>query len=128
MQEEEWKMGKLINVSDYVSIRGDTLSAGTLKNGSGLKIDYYPSGALNIECEFSEGVPNGNWTYYYDNGKVAEEGKFKDGLREGSWRYYYSNGKIESSGNYEKDKKISIWIYYSRRGDILDKINEFRKE
>ena len=124
MQEEEWEMGKIWNVSSFITSRGDTLSAGTLNNGSGIKLNYYAEGNIEISCEFQQGVPHGNWKYYYQNGKVGEEGVFENVVKMGNWKFYYRNGKQESIGAYSNDKKTGSWIYFSKSGSILDKIDE----
>ncbi len=124
MQEEEWKNGKLWNISDYTNIFGDTLYSGSLKNGDGLKINYYITGKKEIECEFKDGIPDGSWTYYYENGSVAEKGQFSKGQKHEEWEFYYKNSRLESKGKFKDGVKDGVWTYYGRDGIILDEVDE----
>lgn len=117
-------MGKLWNVTPFITLNGSESDPGTLKDGIGIKLNYYPDGNLEISCHFDDGVPNGSWKYYYENGTITEEGQFEKGQKTGYWIMYFKNGKKESSGTYTRDNKSGAWIYYSKSGNILRKVDE----
>jgi len=122
-QEEEWNNGKLWNISPYITIYGDSLDPGTLKNGKGIKLDYYRTGEVKIKCEFDNGVPDGSWNFYYDDGDIAEKGSFSEGLKNGSWYFYHKNGKLSLQAEYENGEKSGVWSYYDTFGNLTERID-----
>ena len=49
-QEQTWRQGKLLEVSDYYSIKGELLFKGNLKNGNGNYFEYYPEGEIKLKA------------------------------------------------------------------------------
>jgi hypothetical protein len=106
-QEEFWKYGRLINVSEYNTYDGSsTLDPGTLKDGDGTRITYYINGQKESEGNYKSGHPDGQWKYYHDNGRLASEGDMENGKKEGPWKYYSRAGNLEDIINFKNDEVI----------------------
>ena len=65
-----------------------TLSSVAFAQNDGLVKTYYPSGALETEGNYANGVRDGLWTFWYDNNVIASE-------------YFYDNKTV--------DGKIMEW-------------------
>ncbi len=122
-QEQTWNRGKLMETSDFYSIKGEALEAGTLKNGTGTYFEYYPEGELYISANVQNGLFHGDYTIYYASGVRQTTGKMKFGLQNGEWTYWHPNEKPESSGKFLEGEKVGYWNYYSGRGRLREKIN-----
>lgn len=122
-QEQTWKRGKLQETSEFYSIKGEALEAGTLKNGTGTYFEYYPEGELYISAKIVNGLFHGEYTIYYATGTRQASGQMAYGLQEGEWTYWHTNEKPESTGSFVEGEKVGYWNYYSGRGRLREKIN-----
>ena len=122
-QEQTWKRGKLMETSDFYSIKGEALESGTLKNGTGTYFEYYPEGELYISANLVNGLFHGAYTIYYATGIRQASGQMKNGLQEGEWTYWHTNENPESRGSFTKGEKAGYWSYYTARGRLREKIN-----
>ena len=123
VQDEFYEMGLLRKVGSYHTIRGDTLSPGTLENGYGQRLTYFPTGELESSVEYQNGLSNGPGIYYFRDGKKSAEGNLENGQPTGTWVYYFDNGRVESMGNFVAGEKTGKWKYYSRSGRLLDEVD-----
>lgn len=122
-QEQTWEQGKLMETSDFYSIKGEALEPGTLENGTGTYFEYYPEGELYISSNVLNGLFHGDYSIYYTSGTRQANGQMKYGLQEGEWTYWHANEKPESSGSFYEGEKVGVWNYYSGRGRLREKIN-----
>ncbi len=110
MLEETYKNGKLMKLSDFTDDDGDKHSSGTLTNGEGIKIGYYPDGTKFSEGPYKKGLPNGKWTFFDERGRKLSAGELINGLKDGGWNIYAKNGKfirIEMYDNGELTNEVS---------------------
>ncbi|MCH7411201.1 hypothetical protein MM239_17525 [Belliella sp. DSM 111904] len=106
-QEEFWSNGRLNNIGDYFAYNGNqTLDKGTLKDGNGTRITYYVSGKKESEGNYTNGKPEGKWTYFHENGRIASEGQMSEGKKEGNWRYFNMNGRLEQVIVFKDDEVV----------------------
>ena len=121
-QEQTWRQGKLLEVSDYYSIMGKFLFKGSLKNGNGSYFEYHPEGEIKLKASLQNGLFSELYKGYHINNKLAFEGKMVLGLRQGLWSFYQLNGNISATGYYIDSEKLGQWKEYSKRGRLLKTI------
>lgn len=122
-QEQTWKRGKLMETSEFYSIKGEAMESGTLTNGTGTYFEYYPEGELYISANLVNGLFHGEYTIYYTTGVRQASGEMKYGIQEGKWTYWHPNQKPESTGNFFEGEKVGYWSYYTGRGRLRERIN-----
>ena len=122
-QEQSWSRGRLMEVSEFYTIKGEELESGTLKGGDGSYFEYYPEGELYIAANLSGGLFEGEYTIYYTSGTKQARGDMSLGLQHGNWIYWHNNGKVESTGEFRNGEKVGRWKYYSGRGRLRDTID-----
>jgi len=66
----------------------------------------------------SNGCKTGLWIEYYSNGNVEVESEYKDGLKNGLTKCYYENGELWEIGYFINNKLEGISITYSKNGKI----------
>ncbi|MBU2915752.1 toxin-antitoxin system YwqK family antitoxin [Reichenbachiella agariperforans] len=93
-QDEHWKNGYLLEVSDYYTGKGAKLPKGTFSNGNGVKYTYYADGTLQSEETFVGGEANGPAKYYSDNGDLESQGQYEENEASGTWQYFNKRGKV----------------------------------
>lgn len=76
-QTEQWQVGKLLEISDFITINGRILPKGTFKKGNGSRLIYHERRRFL-----------GKW-------QVSVSGNYKDGLPDGRWRYYDRKGRLQ---------------------------------
>jgi TonB family protein len=58
--------------------------------------DYLMDGKLIMSGAYSEvGLKTGEFIFYYPSGQIQAQGTFENGLRSGVWKYFFKNGKLE---------------------------------
>ncbi len=67
---------------------------------------YHPSGQLEAQIDYVDGVKQGAEQHWYDNGRLESEGHNLDDHRVGPWAFYYKNGKLEQRCNYDDDGQL----------------------
>jgi len=65
--------------------------------------DYYSSGQLAVECNYTNNQIHGKYTSFYSNGQIKETGQFNQGRKIGEWKYWHDHGQL---------KKIIIYSEY----------------
>jgi antitoxin component YwqK of YwqJK toxin-antitoxin module len=107
------------------------------KNNS--KMNYYESGEIESEIEYTNNKKNGLGVYYYKNGEILSENNYindslvgiskfyaEDGTLNLEYNYdtksaklYTEGGKHYEVGNVIKDKKNGLWKEYLNKNDKL---------
>lgn len=58
--------------------------------------DYLIDGKLIMSGAYSEvGLRTGEFIFYYPSGQIQAQGTFENGLRSGVWKYFFKNGTLE---------------------------------
>lgn len=103
LKEGYWKANhettpKLFQESNYV--------AGKL---NGIQKQYYESGAVAVEGEFTNDSQNGKWNWFFEDGTLSSTVTFVDGKKEGVQTFWNEWGKktkeeIHKKGEFVKEK------------------------
>lgn len=64
------------------------------------------------------GLKQGPWKIYSDSVLIAE-GTYTNGKPDGLWTYWYKNGQMKEEGHYERGVKEGIWVEWHRDGQIM---------
>jgi hypothetical protein len=59
------------------------------------------------------------------SGQLLKECNYKDGILNGEYKHYYKNGKIMISASYNNDKPNGYGYYYDTSGNLISKTNSF---
>lgn len=129
---ERWKNNRIIERSAFYDIKGKSLPAGNLINGTGSIYGYYKNGEIAYEFSYINGLKNGNSKYFskdgsilftekyendslilkteYNGNLIAYETPFKNGKKNGIAKVYDKTGKVTYLLIFENDicvKKIT---------------------
>ncbi len=121
---------KIISVFETVDPMGRPLEGGTLKDGSGTYIRYFPDSmgyedfSYGVLATYENGILNGPFRHYNSNGEVIIAGQCKDNQRFGSWRHYDQYG-LTDSVNYTFSEKNFL---PSQNSDFAQQIGYFVPE
>ena len=74
----------------------------TMKDSSGIFIDYHDNGVLQIKGQYINGQRNGDWIWYYPNGKIQYTSSYINGKEVGVWKYYKEDGTFEYENEHKK--------------------------
>jgi antitoxin component YwqK of YwqJK toxin-antitoxin module len=112
---------------------------------SGMRTNYYESGAKLSSGEISGGKETGVWEFYDESGNIVSKGNFTEGKQDGTWEFfdesgvryrrgtfskniahgewidYHKNGKVASTGNYTNGRQTGPWVYYYENGNVMRK-------
>ena len=91
-QEEIYKLGKLIEVSDFYLSDGNVFKNESFDNGNGELFDYYEDGNIFSIAKYKNGLLNGMYSEYHTNGKISQSGMYKNGEKSGTWNEYNRRG------------------------------------
>ena len=84
--------------------------------------EYYPTGQLKAEGNYSNGKRVGNWVFYYPNGKVEQQGNYDGrGRAQGTWKWYYDSGNPLREENYVDDILNGETVEYDESGKLITK-------
>lgn len=91
-----------------------------LRNG---KSRQYQSGTLAVEAFFLNGLPHGIYKGYYPSGNVERQGKFFQGVQVGLWLFYFDKPKDAVRKRIEyvliQDSSVANYIeQYDRGGKV----------
>ncbi len=79
---------------------------------------YHPSGVLQLEQEFVEGVQQGTEIGYDADGNRLEVVEIVDGKRQGPARQWYADGTPQSEGSYLAGQRNGPWTYWKPDGIV----------
>ncbi len=63
--------------------------------------EIYEDSVLIARGEFTNGKPDGLWTYWYPDGMMKEEGHYKQGEKNGMWVQWYPDGDLMWKGEWK---------------------------
>lgn len=78
---------------------------------------YYESGALRSSGVYLNGLANGRLTSYYEDGTLKVETQVSDGLWDGVRRTYYNDGTLLSEEEFSQGKKNGVQQFYDKDGN-----------
>ena len=113
--------GKVINSKVY-NDNGLLLSEGIVDesgNFNGKWKDYYETGKVKAEGQYTDSRRTGQWKFYDENDKVEQIGYFNNGRPDGIWKWYYDNGAILREEEYFQGLRDGSYTEYSRSGEII---------
>jgi uncharacterized protein len=83
--------------------------------------DFYPSGKLQAEGQYTDNRRSGQWKFYNESEKGEQTGSFNNGRPDGMWRWYYENGSLLREEEYYQGQRDGAYAEYSKNGDIIAK-------
>jgi len=84
------------------------------RNGSYRK--FFESGAPEVTGHYSDGLPDGEWTWWYEDGTVAARSSYRNGRRHGLWQTWHANGQLKSEGRWEAGNRVGVWTEFEADG------------
>ncbi len=81
--------------------------------------NFYVSGKLQSEGNYTNNQKEGRWVYYYENDNIEQTGDFRNGLENGTWKWYYPNGNLHREEEYFNGKEDGIATEYSVDEEII---------
>jgi len=81
--------------------------------------NYYMSGNIKSEGNYTNNKKEGKWTYYYVNGNIEQTGNFRSGLEDGTWKWYYFTGSLQREEEFFSGREDGIATEYSLTGGII---------
>ena len=87
---------------------------------SGDHIVKFETGITNIRGFFRFGKKHGKWASFYPSGQLQSETEFDNGIRKGKSVVWYENGKVMYEGEYKKDNRFGVWKTYDSSGTLLE--------
>lgn len=79
---------------------------------------YYPSGRLQAQISYKNGVAEGITKTYYENGALFSIENFVDGKQDGEARYYYETGELLYTKIYRKGRVIRL-KEFDKKGNLI---------
>jgi hypothetical protein len=80
---------------------------------------YYPSGELYMEIEvMNDSIPHGLSKEYFKTGQLFQEIQYSEGLKHGLSKRYYEDGKLSLEVVYEHGKKHGVEKKYRKDGKL----------
>ncbi len=113
--------GKVSNSRIY-NDNGLLLSEGIVDeagNKTGKWKDFYPSGKVQAEGQYSDNRKSGLWKFYDESEKGEQTGSFNNGRPEGMWKWYYESGTLLREEEYFQGLRDGAYTEYSRNGEII---------
>jgi len=80
--------------------------------------EYYGNGALKLEMQIGNGVPEGAYVIYFEDHKPKEVRSYKKGKLHGLWRTYDVSGLLISEAEYKDGEKHGTWRIWDKSGTL----------
>ena len=90
------------------------------RNRHGLSLQYFNSGKLKTEINYSHGVKQ-KAIQYYENGNKYVEFFYNDGKKHGKRTKYWENGRVQSTLEYNNGNPMPGLVEYKSNGQQLTK-------
>lgn len=113
--------GKVMNSKIY-NDNGLMLSEGIVNeagNKNGKWKDYYPSGKVQAEGQYTDNRKSGIWKFYNESEKVEQTGSFNNERPDGMWKWYYEDGSLLREEEYFQGQRDGAYTEYSRNREII---------
>jgi antitoxin component YwqK of YwqJK toxin-antitoxin module len=81
--------------------------------------DFFPSGKVMDEGQYTENRRAGLWKFYSNDSKTEQTGYFNNGRPDGIWKWYFENGALLREEEYFQGKRDGAYTEYSRSGEII---------
>ncbi|MEE6206924.1 MAG: hypothetical protein VZR95_02600 [Alphaproteobacteria bacterium] len=89
---------------------------------NGLYKIYYPNGAVRMEIESKNGLPNGVGKFYGEDGVLVNQTTFKDGITDGILYNYYPDGQVHNELVYVNGVLHGAQKTYDENGELIVEI------
>jgi antitoxin component YwqK of YwqJK toxin-antitoxin module len=113
--------GKVINSKIY-NDNGLLLSEGIVDeagNKNGKWKDFFASGKIEAEGQYSENRRSGPWRFNNDSEKGEQTGYYNNGRPDGMWKWYYETGVLLREEEYFQGQRDGAYTEYSPDGEII---------
>jgi antitoxin component YwqK of YwqJK toxin-antitoxin module len=113
--------GKVTNSKVY-NDKGVLLSEGIIDeagNRNGKWKDFYPSGKIQAEGQYTDNRRSGLWKFNNESEKTEQTGYYNNGRPDGIWKWYYENGTILREEEYFQGLRDGAYTEYSKNGEII---------
>ncbi len=87
---------------------------------NGIQKEYYESGKLQSELNYSDGKKNGVYKSYYENGKLQYESNYTNDKRNGAFKGYYENGVLKFEIPYTNDLINGVYKEYFENANLKE--------
>jgi len=115
--------GKKINKQTYLNGNKieEFIFRGEEKNGKLIK--WHNNNILKFECEYTNGMINGEFKLYDEKGQLISNGNYSNGLKEGKFSFY-NDGNLISDEYYKNDKPEGEINWYYKDGNNMFQNNQ----
>jgi uncharacterized protein len=113
--------GKVTNAKIY-NDNGLLLSEGIVDesgNKNGKWKDYYPTGKIQAEGQYTDNRRTGVWKFYNEFEKGEQTGSFNNGRPDGLWKWYYETGTLLREEEYFQGQRDGAYTEYSPAGEVI---------
>ncbi len=113
--------GKVTNSFIYNDM-GLMLSEGIVDeagNKNGKWKDYYPTGKVQAEGQYTDNRRSGVWKFNNNAEKLEQTGSYNNGRPDGLWKWYYENGSVLREEEYFQGVRDGSYVEYSLTGEII---------
>jgi antitoxin component YwqK of YwqJK toxin-antitoxin module len=113
--------GKITNSKIY-NDNGLLLSEGIVDeagNKNGKWKDFFPTGKIQAEGQYSDSRRTGLWKFYNEAEKGEQTGYFNNGRPDGMWKWYFENGTLLREEEYFQGLRDGAYTEYSPNKEII---------
>jgi len=107
--KEEYDTNKMLVKKYSINKNGD-------KNG--FYKEYYPSGALKYDFNYTDDFYNGEQKIFFENGNLQSKSFYKASVIDSLQFWYYPDGKIKSEYFWLDGRQFGVQKLYSARGYV----------
>jgi hypothetical protein len=87
---------------------------------TGDHIVKYDNGITRFRGFFRFGKKHGTWAAFFPTGELQSETEFDNGIRTGKVKVYYPNGKLMYDGFFKSDNRTGTWHTYDTTGKLIE--------
>jgi antitoxin component YwqK of YwqJK toxin-antitoxin module len=117
LKEGKWQFYSVFTNGHKVS---EEYYTGNIRNGLSLK--FYQDSTLEEKLTYLNDIKQGEWMQYYPSGAVLLKTNYSDGKLNGKFEVWFENGTPEYSGQYKNDSKDGPWTIFNENGTIKYKL------
>lgn len=85
---------------------------------TGIYLEKYENGNIQIRGDVLSGMADGLWQWYYENQSLEISGYYSQGKRHGQWTWYDKKGIMQKREYYEQGSPIGKWDEYYPGGSL----------
>lgn len=96
-----------------------------VKDGNGNFTDFYESGHVAEEGNYTNGLKQGEWKNYFDEENHPIQGivNYKDGVLDGKYLAYFPDGKEQIVGSFRNGLQDGLWKWYTMEGEVESEVS-----